>query len=104
MRLVAEVLARHGIVVPGDLPGELASPTVFDGSGLVAIDTIRLETTAHFKPEDLHGFVSTVEWLRRLAGPLHAQFLDDLRAELETRHPDGVEDRMEEFLLLARRP
>src|SRR6185436_2459514 len=47
MRLVAEVLARHGIVVPDDLPGDLASPTVFDGSGLVATDTIRQETTAH---------------------------------------------------------
>ena len=104
MRLVAALLARHGMIVPKELPGELASPTVFDGSGLVTTDTIRLETAAHFTPDELHGYVGTIEWIRRLAGPLHAQFLDDLRAELAARHPDGVEDRMEEFLLLARRP
>jgi SAM-dependent methyltransferase len=104
MRLVAEVLTRRGIVVPEELPGELASRTVFDGSEFVAEDAIRLETATHFTPEELRGYVSTVEWIRRLTGPLHAQFLDDLGAEIATRHPDGVEDRTEEFLLLARRP
>ena len=103
MRLIAEVLARHDIIVPEDLPGELASPMVFDGSELAFTERIRLEVTARFTPEELRGFVSTVEWMRRLTGPLYAQFLDELQAELEARHPDGLEDRMEEHLLLAHR-
>ena len=47
--------------------------------------------------------MSTVEWIRRIAGPEHAGFLDDLRAHVATNHPDGVDEQIEEILLLARR-
>ena len=53
--------------------------------------------------EDFAGYVSTVEWIRRIAGPEHAAFLDDLRAHLAAHHPDGVDEQIEEILLLARR-
>jgi SAM-dependent methyltransferase len=103
MQLVGEVLARVGVVVPEGLPGALASPVVFAGSPLVAEPEIRLETTLDYTADDFHGAVSTVEWLRRVAGPLHGRFLDELRAELPRRFPDGVRDPCEEFLVLARR-
>jgi SAM-dependent methyltransferase len=103
MRLVGEVLVRCGVVLPDALPGALASPTVFDGSALVAEPIVRLETTLDFTAEAFHGYVSTVEWIRRVAGPHHARFLDELRDELRRRHPDGLGDPNEEFAILARR-
>jgi len=103
MRLVAEVLARLGVVIPQGLPGPLASPTVFAGSGLVVEPEIRLHTTLDFTVDEFHGFVATVEWLRRVAGGHHARFLELLRDELMLRFPDGVRDPNEEFLILARR-
>jgi len=103
MAIVADVLARRGIVLPQGLPGELASRATFTGCALIAEAELRFESTTRFTPEALHGYVSTVEWIRRVAGSLHAQFLDDLRTELERRHAGGVEDRTEELLLLARR-
>ena len=103
MQLVASVLAQRGVVLPDGLPTALVSAASFGGSGLVLEAEIRFESTARFTPEAFCGFVSTVEWIRRLAGPVHAPFLDDLRAELDRRHPDGIEDHDEETLLLARR-
>jgi SAM-dependent methyltransferase len=103
-RLVGEALASAGVVVPEGLPGALASPTVFDGSDLVLEADLRLDTTLDFTAEEFHGYISTVEWLRRLAGPAHERFLDALATELARRHPDGVREPNEEFLLLARRP
>lgn len=103
MRLVHDVLARVGAAVPQGLPGPLASPEVFVGSGLVLEAEIRLETTLDFTAEEFHGWISTIEWLRRVAGPAHGAFLDLLGVELAARHPEGVRDPNEEFLLLARR-
>jgi SAM-dependent methyltransferase len=103
MRLVGEVLGRCGVVLPDGLPGALASPAVFDGSGLVAEPVVRLTTTLDFTAEAFHGYVSTVEWLRRVAGEAHARFLEELRLELARRHPDGLSDPNEEFVILARR-
>jgi trans-aconitate methyltransferase len=102
MRVVATVLARRGVVLPDGLGPHAASASL-DGSDLVTEPAIRFESSAHFTPETLTGFVSTVEWVRRIAGPAHAPFLDDLRAELDRSHPDGIEDRVEETLLLGRR-
>ena len=103
MRLVAEVLARLGIVVPDGLPGPLASRAVFEGSGLEVEAEVCLETTLVFSADEFHGFVATVEWLRRLAGTKHDQFLTRLHAELAARFPDGVRDPTDEWLIVARR-
>ncbi len=103
MRVVAAVLARLGVVVPGGLPGPLASPAVFAGSPLVVEPEIRLQSTLEFTVDEFHGFVTTIEWLRRLAGAQHARFLALLRDELAARFPDGVRDPNEEGLILARR-
>jgi SAM-dependent methyltransferase len=103
MRLVATALRRVGVEIPDGMPGPLASPAAFDGTGLVVEPEIRFETTLAFTVEQFLGFVSTVEWLRRMAGPRHARFLDVLGREVARRHPDGVREPNEEFLLLARR-
>jgi SAM-dependent methyltransferase len=102
-RLVEDALASVGVTVPEGLPGALASPAVFDGSGLVFEADIRLDTMLDFTADEFHGYVSTVEWLRRLAGPAHGRFLDALATELARRHPEGIREPNEEFLLLARR-
>jgi len=85
------------------MPGALASPVVFDGSELQASEPIRLETTLDFAAEDFHGHVATIEWLRRLTGPQHARFLDEVQDALARDHPGGVADPSEEHLILARR-
>jgi SAM-dependent methyltransferase len=103
MQLVVDVLRELGVVVPDGLPGPLASPSAFGGSPLVAEPTLRLETTLHYTADEFHGFVSTVEWLRRVAGPHHERFLARLGDALARRHPDGVDDPSEEFLIVARR-
>jgi SAM-dependent methyltransferase len=103
MGVVREALARAGVVVPEGLPGALASPAVFDGSGLVVEAELRLDVTLEFTAGEFHGWVSTIEWLRRVAGPAHGPFLALLAAELAARHPDGVREPNDEVLLLARR-
>ncbi len=103
MRLVGEVLARVGIVVPDGLPGELAFPHVFDGSPIVAEPEIRFDTTLPYTAEDFHGVTGTFEWLRRVTGAVHGRFLAELRDELARRCPDGVRDTAVEHLILARR-
>jgi SAM-dependent methyltransferase len=102
--LVGDALASVGVVVPEGLPGSLATTGVFDGSTLVVEADLRLDTMLDFTAEEFHGYISTVEWLRRLTGPAHGRFLDALATELERRFPNGVREPNEEFLLLARRP
>ena len=42
--------------------------------------------------------------MRRFAGASHATFLALLREEIIAHHPDGFEERDEEYLYLARKP
>jgi SAM-dependent methyltransferase len=102
-RVIQGALARLGLAVPEGMPGALASPGVFAGSELQASEPLRLETTLDFTAEDFHGHVATIEWLRRLTGPRHARFLDEVRDALAREHPDGVADPSLEHLILARR-
>jgi SAM-dependent methyltransferase len=102
-RLVHDVLARLGMPVPEGMPGALASPAAFAGSALEPAEPLRFATTLEFTAEDFHGHVATIEWLRRLTGPLHARFLDEVRAELARHHAGGIADPSEEHLVLARR-
>src|SRR5262245_43643616 len=80
--VVANVLARRGIDLPRGFAGDLATPESFAGSALTAVERLRFESTLRLSGEDFAGYISTVEWIRRTAGPEHAVFLDDLRAHL----------------------
>jgi ubiquinone/menaquinone biosynthesis C-methylase UbiE len=104
---IAEVLAR---VAPES--GSLAShaallrvhaaePFVF--SDLEPEPAQIIESTLEYTPESFHGYVATTEWLRRLAGPHHTAFLASLREELERRFPNGIRERNQEYLFLARK-
>ncbi len=103
MKVVGEVLARVGVVIPDGLLAALALPDVFSDSELVAEPVIKLETTLEYTVDDFLGAVATFEWCRRFTGARQGQFLDELRDELPRRYPDGVRDPCEETLLLARR-
>ncbi len=102
-RVIYEALARLGMPVPDGLPGELVSPAVFEGSALEASASLRFDTTLAFTADDFHGHVATIEWLRRLAGPRHGRFLDEVREALARGHADGIDDPSVEHLVLARR-
>lgn len=113
MRLVAEVLARFGSLAKEGIEFARAltrerlfvhPPAPFAGSTFVAEPLITLESTLAFTPEGFHGYVATLEWIRRLAGPDHPVFLDRLREELELSWPGGFEERNQEYLFLARKP
>lgn len=103
MRLVGEVASRFGHAV---LPEEVRvhSPEPFSGSTLAAEPLVLVESTLRFTAAEFHGFITTVEWLRRLLGPSHAEFLAALDVELQRRWPDGFVERNQEYLFLARKP
>lgn len=103
MKVVGEVLARIGIVIPDGLLAALGLPNVFDGSAFVAEPILKLDTTLEYTVDDFLGAVATFEWCRRITGPRHGRFLEALREELPRRYPDGVRDPCEETLMLARR-
>jgi SAM-dependent methyltransferase len=104
MRLVAEVLGRFGPTLPDETRLVVHPPDPFAGSGLVAEPERVIESVLDFTVETFHGWVATVEVLRRLAGPHHAAFLAALRDELERRYPAGFSERTQEYLFLARKP
>jgi SAM-dependent methyltransferase len=76
----------------------------FRDSSFRADPELVLETTLDFTVEEFHGYVSTVEWIRRLAGAYHAAFLDALGDELARRFPDGIAEPNREYLWVARAP
>ncbi len=105
MQLVVEILRRIGVTVPDLEHGIQVHPSApFAGSGLEAEPALTLAGELAFTPRSYHGYVSTLEWVRRFAGPRHADFLAALRAELRRRWPDGFRERNEEYLFLARKP
>ena len=75
----------------------------FAGTALVAEPPDVIEGELAFTAADFHGYVATVEWVRRLAGAHHAAFLAALQVELERRWPGGFRERNREYLFLARR-
>jgi SAM-dependent methyltransferase len=100
--LVREALSRFGVALP-DLPFA-HSPDPFAGSALVPEAPLLVEGVLRFTVEEFLGWVSTVEWIRRLAGPHHAGFLASLEEALAHHAPDGLEERSQEHLFLARKP
>jgi ubiquinone/menaquinone biosynthesis C-methylase UbiE len=103
--LVVESLRDVGVVLPTDFEQvQVHSPEPFAGSRLVAAPPIRLATALDFTAESFHGYVATLEWIRRLSGDHHETLLATLATELDRRWPDGFRERYEEFLFLAQKP
>jgi len=104
-RLVTGLLREMGVwVVEGFDQLRVHPADPFAGSGLAAEPAQVLHTTIAFTAEEFHGYVATLEWVRRFAGARHGEFLDRLREALATRHPDGFAERDEEYLFLAQKP
>jgi SAM-dependent methyltransferase len=99
--VVREAMGGLGVMLPDVMFAHSSAP--FGGSDLEVREPILLDTTLEFTPEEFHGYVSTVEWIRRLAGERHAEVLERLRALLAERFPEGLRERNREYLFLARR-
>jgi len=80
------------------------APEPFAGTTLEPLPPQRIDATLAWTPAGFHGYVSTVEWLRRMAGDRHAEFLDRVAADVTRRWPDGFVEPQHEYLFLARRP
>jgi SAM-dependent methyltransferase len=102
-RLVREVLARLGPKLPEET-FYTHPPEPFAGSAFAALPEMRFDVELAYTAAGFHGYVATTEFLRRVAGPLHARFLGDLREELERRYPSGIVERCCEHLFLGRSP
>ncbi len=103
-RLLARLLIEVGAPVPEDFEEfRVHPPDPFRGSVFDGEPVRTLETTIAFTADEFHGYVTTLEWVRRLAGPRHGELLDRLRAELAANHPAGFAERGEEYLFLGRR-
>jgi len=105
MRLVGEVLRE----VAGDLPvlGDgftVHPPEPFAGSALVAEPAVVVESELAFTAESFHGYVGTLEWIRRFSGERYGDFLRRLGEEACSRWPAGFRARVVEYLYLARKP
>jgi len=99
--VVLQLLDELGFGLPTSSP--FASEP-FAGSRLESEPEVVLESTLEFTPDDFHGYLSTVEWLRRVTGDGHPRFLERLRDELRRRWPGGVRERNAEHLFLAQKP
>src|SRR5262249_15022486 len=104
-RVVMDVLRATTPAVPPDFEQLRVHPTdPFGGSGLESVPAVVLRSSLEFTAEEFHGYVATMEWIRRFAGAGHAVFLARLREVLAERYPDGFAERNEEYLFLARKP
>jgi ubiquinone/menaquinone biosynthesis C-methylase UbiE len=104
-RLVVDVLKKLGVVMSSVFEEFRVHPSdPFSGSGFEEVTTVVLHPVLSFTAEEFHGYVSTVEWIRRFAGSKHQTFLARLRAELAAQYPQGFEEKNDEYLFLARRP
>jgi SAM-dependent methyltransferase len=104
-RLVMEVLRATNSAVPPDFEQLRVHPIdPFGGSGLESVPPVVLRSSLEFTAADFHGYMGTLEWIRRFAGAGHAAFMARLRDVLAERHPGGFTERNEEYLFLARKP
>ena len=104
-RLVMDVLRATDSATPPDFEQlRVHQMDPFAGSTLESAPPAFLQSPLVFSAEEFHGYISTLEWIRRFAGAKHAEFLARLREALAERHPDGLTERNEEYLFLARKP
>ena len=106
MALLGKVLRD---LIAGDLPvlGDgftVHPPEPFAGSGLVPEPPLALESELAFTAESFHGYVGTLEWIRRFSGDRYGDFLRRLGDEARSRWPAGFQARVIEYLYLARKP
>jgi hypothetical protein len=105
MRLVAETLRAIGAAVPDVFEGITVHPAdPFADSPLEAEAPFSIATELPFTAESFHGYIATLEWVRRFAGARYDEFLDRLRTELTHRWPQPFHERNDEHLFLARKP
>jgi SAM-dependent methyltransferase len=104
MEAISEALREVGVTLP-DAYSELRVHASEPFAGTVFVDAaeIRIPTALDFTAESFHGWVSTIEFMRRLAADRHAEFLDRLGERL-TRSFPTIREENEEYLFLARRP
>jgi SAM-dependent methyltransferase len=104
MEAIREGLQAIDVTLP-DAYAELRvhPPEPFAGSALVDAVEIRIPTALDFTAESFHGWISTIEFLRRLSGDRHAEFLDRVGERLRRSFPT-IREENEEYLFLARRP
>ena len=104
MEAISDALRAIDVTLP-DAYSELRvhSPEPFKGTVFVDATEIRIPTTLDFTAASFHGWVSTIEFLRRLSADRHAEFLDRLGERL-TRSFPTIREENEEYLFLARRP
>jgi SAM-dependent methyltransferase len=102
MRLVGEVLREFtpGAFVLGE-DFTVHPPEPFADSGLSPAPALTIDAELAFTPESFHGYIATLEWVRRFVPDRHGEFLARLGAELARRSPDGFRERTQEHLFLA---
>jgi SAM-dependent methyltransferase len=104
MRMVADLLGRFGVTVPPPMYETSPFPPPFQGSGFDADPEVRLDSVVRFSPAELHGYLTTLEWVRRFAGERYQPVLDALAEEIAGRPAASFEEPMQERLFIARRP
>ena len=105
MRLVAEMLRAVGAAVPEVFEGITVHPAdPFADSPLEAEPPFSIATELSFTAESFHGYIATLEWVRRFAGARYDEFLDRLRTELARRWPGRFRERNDEHVFFARKP
>jgi SAM-dependent methyltransferase len=104
MRLVAETLRAVGAAVPEVFEGiTVHPPDPFADSPLEAEAPFTIATELPFTAESFHGYIATLEWVRRFAGARHDEFLDRLGTELARRWPAPFRERNDEHVYIARK-
>lgn len=101
-RILRDVLEQVGTALP-DGPLFAHPPAPFAGSALEPAPPVLIESEVEFTADAFHGYVATVEYLRRLTGERHVAFRAMLREELDRRVPGGFRERQHEYLFLARK-
>jgi SAM-dependent methyltransferase len=102
-RLVTELLGRFGGPTLTDALQFVHPPEPFAGSLFSTAPPLVIDARLDYTVESFHGYVSTVEVVRRAAGARHEEFLAALRVELERRWPAGFSERNQEYLFLGQR-
>jgi SAM-dependent methyltransferase len=102
MQVIREALLDVGVTLPDMYETLRVHPLrPFDGSVFGDVVEERIATTLEFDAESFHGYASTLEFLRRLTGERHAEFLGRLAERL--RGFPAIAEANEEYLYLARR-
>jgi SAM-dependent methyltransferase len=102
MDVVRGALGDVGITLPdGYEELRVHAPRPFNGSSFTDRVAKELETTLEFTAESFRGYMSTLEFMRRLTADRHAEFLDRLAVRLEAF--PVIHEVNTEYLFLGRK-